>query len=68
MISRRNFFALASGLLVPYVPERVYSFAKPRGIEWIPIEIAPIGPLFANDYFFRSPDFRQYIVRPRVSP
>ena len=29
MISRRNFFALASGLLVPYEPERVYSFASP---------------------------------------
>jgi hypothetical protein len=31
--SRRSFMTLASGLLLPYEPERVYSFVKRRNIE-----------------------------------
>lgn len=33
MFSRRSFMALASGLLLPYEPERIYSFIRRRNIE-----------------------------------
>jgi len=53
-MNRRSFLTLASGLLVPYEPERVYSFAT-----------EPVGPFFGVE---RIIDTERQLAGIRVTP